>query len=100
MCLRSPGRRPSAFYDILNDSYDVTEEKTSSSLCRPAMVVSGSSSPSSFLVPTSIHTLTILLVGNPATAREHDLSLVHLFDHVLSFMSRCSSDVDSEFSIV
>lgn len=28
MCLRSHELRSSAFYDIFNDSYDVTEEKT------------------------------------------------------------------------
>lgn len=29
--------RPSALYDILNDSYDVTERKTGSLVCRLAM---------------------------------------------------------------
>lgn len=32
--------RPSALYDILNDSYDVTERKTGSLVCRLAMAIS------------------------------------------------------------
>ena len=40
MCLRSHGYGRQLLYDILNDSYDVTERKTGSLICRLAMATS------------------------------------------------------------
>jgi hypothetical protein len=40
MCLRSHGYGRQLLYDILNDSYDVTERKTGSAICRLAMATS------------------------------------------------------------